>query len=172
MKKIMVVVMMAMVVSGCSSVEYHNGKNSLLVQETMIEPKPMQADIEVGRKISGTAECESLFGFRIKKPQKQTYGADLQVPAGNFAPSDCTRGALYDALSKHNADMIVYPHYTTVKKGEFCIFGWCMHRVDQIIVTGYEGNLREISQMPEEVILERQKQVPNQVARKAGFFGV
>ena len=161
MKKVVIAVLVSLGVVGCSSMEHHNGRNSVLVQNAVIEPNPLQADIKVGAQISGTASCESWFGFLTKKPQRQTYGAVLQVADGNVAPSACARGAIYDALNKSGADMILVPQYTSVRKSEGCIFGWCIHHEDKIIVTGYKGTLGNIVPMEEEVVLERKKHAMN-----------
>ncbi len=162
MKKIMYVCMTMMFV-GCSSVEYHNGRQSLLMQNVQVEPSPLKADIQVGQAISGVAECERWFGFTTKKPAKQTYGAELQVSQGNFSPNPCTRGAVYEALTKNNADVIIAPRYTAVKKGNLCLFGFCMHVVDQIIVNGYKGNIRNIVPMEEDIVKERRKRGVNNI---------
>ena len=156
MKKVMCCVAAVLAV-GCSSVEYHNGKQSLLMQNVQVEPSPLKADIQVGQAISGVAECEKWFGFTTKKPAKQTYGAELQVSQGNFSTGACTRGAVYEALTKNNADVIIAPRYTSVKKSNGCLFGFCIHVVDQVIVTGYKGNIRNIMPMDEFIIRERQK---------------
>lgn len=130
----------------------------MLMETVAVEPSPLQADIQVGEKISGTAECQTLFGFHTKKPQKQTYEAELQVASGNFSPSACTRGALYNALIKNNADLIIAPRYTAVQDTKICLFGLCAVRKYQIIVTGYKGIINSISPMENNVITERQKQ--------------
>lgn len=149
MKKITIIAI-SLLLAGCSSVDYHTGKNSLLMQNTLVQQAPLQADIKAGGKITGTAECEKWFGLSIKKPNKQTYGAELQVPSGNFAPKECTRGALYDALNKNNADTIIAPHYTVVRKSEGCVFGICIHQIYQIIITGYKGNINKITSIKQE----------------------
>ena len=161
MKKIVIILVAVFVVTGCSSIEYHNGRNSLLMETIRIEPNPIEADIQVGEKISGTAECKMLFGFTIDSPQKQTYGSDLQVSAGNFSPRACTRGALYNALIKNNADLIIAPRYTAVQDAKLCIFGLCVFRNYQIIITGYKGTIKKISPMDNQIFTERQKQEIN-----------
>ena len=122
-----------------------------------VEPEPMAAQIKVGQKITGTAECETLFGFNIKSPKKLTYGADLQVEDGNFSPSKCTRGAVYDALTKNKADVIIAPQYTASEDGVFCIFGHCAYRSNKITVTGYKGTIEKIAPMDKNIVTERQK---------------
>ena len=156
MKKVLFIVAVLGLV-GCSSAELHNGRNSINLANIAVEPEPMSAQIKVGQKISGTAECETLFGFQIKAPEKLTYGAGLQVEEGNLASSKCTRGAIYDALSKNKADLIIAPQYTAVEDATFCIFGACAHRVNKITVTGYKGTIERIAPMEKNVVTERQK---------------
>jgi len=156
MKKLLLVVAVLGLV-GCSSSELRNGRNSVNLANIAVEPEPMTAQIKVGQKITGTAECETLFGFNIKSPKRLTYGAGLQVEEGNFVPSKCTRGAIYDALAKNKADVIIAPQYTASEDATFCIFGACAHRVNKITVTGYKGTIEKISPMDRNVIIERQK---------------
>ena len=156
MKKLLLVVAVLGLV-GCSSSELRNGRNSVNLANIAVEPEPMTAQIKVGQKITGTAECETLFGFNIKSPKRLTYGAGLQVEEGNFVPSKCTRGAIYDALAKNKADVIIAPQYTASEDATFCIFGACAHRVNKITVTGYKGTIEKIAPMDRNVIIERQK---------------
>ena len=156
MKKLLLVVAILGLV-GCSSSELRNGRNSMNLANIAVEPEPMSAQIKVGQKIMGTAECETLFGFQINAPKKLTYGAGLQVEDGNFAPSKCTRGAIYDALTKNKADVIIAPQYTASEEASFCIFGACAHRVNKITVVGYKGTIERIAPMEKNIINERQK---------------
>lgn len=151
MKKIIIVIA-GLLLAGCSSVNYNTGRKSLLIQDMGVRQKPIQADIRVGGKISGSAECKHLFGFSIKRPQEQTYGAELQVPEGNFAPVECTRGALNDALTRNNADVIIAPHYNLNKISHGCIFGKCVYNSYEVTVVGYKGKIDHFSSVePKEV---------------------
>ena len=156
MKKLLLVVAVLGLV-GCSSSELRNGRNSINLANIAVEPEPMSASIEIGQKITGTAECETWFGFQTKAPKKLTYGAGLQVEDGNFAPSKCTRGAIYDALTKNKADVIIAPQYAATEDASICIFGACAHRVNKITVTGYKGTIRKIAPMDNDTIKARQK---------------
>lgn len=174
MKKLLLLEALLILLVGCASVEQHNGRQSVLMNPVAIEPRPLQADIQVGRAISGVAECETWFGFITKQPQKQTYGVDMQEPQGNFAPNACTRGAVYDALSKNNADVIISPRYTSIKKKNWCILGVCLHLVDQIIVSGYKGDVVNLRPMDEEIVKKRRLNVTQNTlpAKKRGAFGL
>lgn len=176
MKKAVWLGLAAILCVGCSSTQYHNGRGSILLEQITVEPRPLQADITVGPAISGVAECESWFGIRTKKPQKQTYGISLQTDEGNFVPNDCTRGAVYNALTNSKSDVIIAPRYTSVKKGSWCLFGLCLHVTDQIIVTGYGGKIHSISPMPEDIVRERRvktiPQSPVNSQKRRRFFGL
>ena len=156
MKKLLLVVAVLGLV-GCSSSELRNGRNSMNIANIAVEPEPMVAQIKVGQKITGTAECETLFGFNINSPKKLTYGSGLQVEEGDFSPSKCTRGAIYDALAKNKADLIIAPQYTASEEATFCIFGACAHRVNKITVVGYKGTIEKIAPMDKNIVSERQK---------------
>lgn len=156
MKKLLLVVAVLGLVA-CSSSELRTGRNSVNLANIAVEPEPMSAQIKVGQKITGTATCETWFGFQTKAPEKLTYGAGLQVEDGNFAPSKCTRGAIYDALTKNKADVIIAPQYTATEDGSICVFGRCAHRVNKITVTGYKGTIERISTMDKNIVNERQK---------------
>lgn len=174
MKKLLILEALLILLIACSSVEQHNGRQSVLMNTVAIEPRPLQADIQVGKAISGVAECETWFGFITKQPQKQTYGVDMQEPQGNYAPNACTRGAVYDALSKSNADVIVAPRYTSIKKKNWCILGLCLHSVDQIIVSGYKGDVVNLRPMDEEIVKKRRLNMiqDSAPAKKRGIFGL
>lgn len=164
MKKLCLLVLTAVCLVGCSSAAYRNARGSMVLDDmNKINTPAFKADVEVGEKISGVAECESWFGITTKQPARQTHDAKLQSNAGNLAPSACTRGALYEAMSKSNADVIITPRYTSVSKDNWCILGYCIHKVRQIIVTGYKGSVKNISPMAKEdfelygVVTEAQK---------------
>lgn len=158
MKKIILLGLLISVLTGCSSMDYHNGRNNMLLGKLDdIDVHPLQADVKVEQQISGVAECKSWFGFLTKKPTHQTYGSYLQVPQGNFSPTACTRGAIYNALSKNNAELILAPRYTAVQKGKFCLFGICLHKTHQIIVTGYKAGIKDIRPMDEDIVKIKRK---------------
>ena len=169
MKKCIYLCAAVLLVTGCSSVATRNGRESLLYQKPRkISVRPLQAEIKVGQAINGVAECEKWFWFWTKQPAKQTYGTALQVAEGNFSEGPCTRGAVYDALVKNNAELIVAPRYTAVQKGNWCLFGWCVHRVNKIIVTGYKGNVVNFQTVEEEK-LQHEGDSPDSSSKK-GFW--
>ena len=176
MKKLGLLALSAVCLVGCSTAAYRNARGSMVLDEiNTINTPAFKADVVVGEKISGVAECESWFGITTKSPARQTHDVKLQSNAGNLASSACTRGALYDAMSKSNADVIITPRYTSVNKNNWCILGYCIHKVSQIIVTGYKGSVKNISPMAKEdfelygVVTEAQK---NNEGSSLSMFGL
>lgn len=155
MKKIVMFAVFAVLFAGCVSTQHHNGrKNFGLEDAEPIKVYPLQAEMEVGEKISGSAECETWLGIFKKQPATQTYGMTLYPEDGNITPDACTKGAFYDALSKNKADTIIAPQYTSVQKKELCIFGiksLCLHVTDQIVVKGYRGTVKNIKPVEKEL---------------------
>ena len=84
MKKLSLLVLVAVCLVGCSSVGYHNAKSSMLLGDmNEINTPSFKADVEVGEKISGVAECESWFGLTTKQPERQTYAPSIPAASKN-----------------------------------------------------------------------------------------
>ena len=75
-----------MALTACST--YHTGKTGFTITNPDVEFIPMEAKVTVddSSKISGSAECSSLLWVFNSAPERQAYGASLQVSDGNFAP--------------------------------------------------------------------------------------
>lgn len=157
MKKLLTLLIGTSMLVGCTT--HTRGINNAKISEQLVEVRPMEASISVGKKMRGKAQCKSLFGFSIESPAKEAYGAELQTEAGNFAPNECTRGAVYNALSKSNADLIIAPQYEVDAFKFLCIpfIDACVYRRAAIDVVGYEGFYKDIKEMDEDVIKTRQK---------------
>ena len=157
MKKLLLVSFVALSLGACSQVR-NTGVNSTRIMLPTIETKPMEASLKVGEKVVGSATCKSLFGFAYEGPEKEAYGASLQVSDGNVAPSKCTRGAIYNAMSKSKADVLVAPRYEVQSVNRFCIplIDACAYRESVINVVGYKGTIKNITEMPEDVVKARQ----------------
>lgn len=144
--------------SGCS---YHNrGINSVNVTTPTIETRPMEASIQVGKKMIGRANCSSAFWIFSSIPEKQAYGATLKEDAGNkdYPMGNCTRAAVYNALSQSGADLIVAPHYEVEERSFLCITpDNCLFGNRTVEVTGYEGHYTKIKEMSPDVVNFRQK---------------
>lgn len=126
--------------TGCNT--YHNSKHAMTLQSDV--ETPLQSKVEVGSKVTGTATCNSFLYVINSTPERQTY-----LPSSNFdqnaiGGNKCVAGALYDALSKSSADIIISPQYTTMRKGFLCFGERCMIGQSQVIVTGYAGKITSI----------------------------
>ncbi len=142
--------------TACST--HNRGIDSINTSQTLLEIRPIEASIDVGHKMKGRALCRSLFGFDLNKPEKEAYGATLETTKGNDAPDQCTRGAIYNALSQTNADLIIAPQYETDTRKFLCIpfFDACLYRRSFVEVTGYEGSYTNIKEVAPDIIKERQ----------------
>lgn len=144
---------MAVLLTGCSTFNRHTGKEAIKLSHDSIAAYPMQADMQVLQPIKGVAVCESwVGGLYTKKPASQNFGASLQVSKGNIAWDECTRGAIYDALSKNKAEYIVAPTYNTTKKRDLCLLGICLHKTYTVEVTGYKAVIKDFQPMDKELV--------------------
>lgn len=58
-KSLLFALCIALTLSGCS---YHNrGINSVNATTTLVEARPLEASIQVGRKMTGRSHCSSFF---------------------------------------------------------------------------------------------------------------
>ena len=141
MKYVMLFILVVFFTIGCSSVKHNNGRNSILTKSSV--QSPLQATMSVSEPIKGEATCKSWIGGLFRQyPKKQTFGATLQSEEGNIAPNQCTRGALYNALTNNNAEYIVAPKYDTITDSRFCLFGFCLYKVQNVTITGYKANIK------------------------------
>lgn len=148
MKKVILCTLVAICAIGCTSMQHNSGRNSLLTRSEV--RSRLQADMKVENIITGTAHCESWFGgiYRIQ-PTDQTFGAVLQTHEGNISSDQCTRGAIYNALTKNRAEYIVDPKYDVATKREFCLFGFlCLHKIQEVKITGYKARVSEFKNVP------------------------
>ena len=121
---------------------YHTGKTGLQIDNSV--KNNLTSSIHVGPKVSGTADCNEFLFFFGSSPDKQAYIPSMMSRAGNQAYDACTAGAVYDAISKNNSDILVEPQYTTVKKGFLCTPIGCLFGNTKVIVTGYSASITSI----------------------------
>lgn len=102
--KLFTFLILLVVFFSCSEMKYYSTKSSDILSSRVIQ-KPVVADLDVAeKKVTGTASNSSSIS--LKKIENN---------------------AIYDALSKSNADILIEPRFTTeIKKG-----------VTTITVTGY-----------------------------------
>lgn len=136
--------------SACASSHYKGAAN-VDFKTARIIPEPMEVEIIPGTTVTASAECNSyLFGLFGSEPKNLMFGPELIEAEGNFAPSACTRGALFKAMEMANADTILMPRYTTQNQKVLCIpfFDLCL--IDNVKVTikgvaGRYSNIRKIA---------------------------
>lgn len=130
--------------AGCGA--YHTSKLGMVISNPDIQFTPQEAkiDIDSNNKITGSAECFSFLWVFNSAPERQAYGVPLQTNEGVIASSECVAGAIYDAMNKTDADVLVAPHYTTVRDGLFCFGSRCLFGNTKILVKGYPGKIKSI----------------------------
>ena len=74
------------------------------------------------------------------------------------APDACTRGAVYNALSRSDADIIVTPRYEAESFNFLCIpfTNLCVWNESTAWVTGYEGKYTNFREIDPEIIYQNQ----------------
>ena len=147
--------------TACSTTT-HRGINGGDFANAVVETRPMQISVVPGAKVKGSARCTSFLGFTINAPEKEAYGATMQTTDGNFEAGRCTRGAVYDAVSKANSEMLLAPQYIVSGKTFGCFLGHCLYSDSRVDVIGYAANYAYLREMPEDVIKERFKKPANE----------
>ena len=135
MKKSLILLTLAL--AGCST---HNNTKIGATPDVGFKRHEFTANATVGERINGQASCSEIL-FIKSSPKRQTYGNFLQ-PAGIKSPSACVAAAVYDAMSKDNADVLVAPTYTVIRDKFGCLprVG-CLWSQTQVLVNGYSGKL-------------------------------
>ena len=169
MKKTLLVTAAAMTLCACSATT-HQGIEGARFSDVVIESRPLQVSVVPGEKITGSARCRSILGITLNAPEKEAFGAHMQTTDGNFEGGACTRGAVYDAISKANADVLLAPQYTVSGKTFGCLFGHCLYSDSSVDVVGYKGTFKNVKEMPEDVIKERFKKAEKPAAGAVGGF--
>ena len=136
-----------MVLSGCSTTRMSSGSMSL---DGQIK-SDVEADVEVGERISGKSEFSTLFSvISLGNAPTQfvdgvTYGAAsgnggglLGSVFGGGAVAKAKSAAAYQAISKSGADVIVAPQYSIEKKD------YMVYKTLKVEVEGYKGTINSI----------------------------
>jgi hypothetical protein len=123
-------------VSGCSSLNKSQYSSNLQVSTVA----PLQADIEVGKKISGNASMTRVLGIFVFGPDKYvdgvSYGQSSKSMFSMYDYDDLKSAAAYMAVNKSGADVIVAPQYV-VEQNNYLLF-----KTVNVTVNGYEGNIK------------------------------
>ena len=134
MKKMIIVstMLLLFVFTGCSSVN----KSFNAAPFSVSASASLEADVEVGGKISGTARGTYLFGLIcLGGPTKFADNTGL----GGFGPSGLLKSAAaYNAMEDSGADVIVNPQYVIEANKNIFIHSY------KVTITGYKGTIRSI----------------------------
>lgn len=136
--------------SACASSHY-KGAADVDFKTARIIPEPMEVEVIPEKTVTASAECNSyLFGLFGSEPTKLMFGPELIESEGNFAPSACTRGALFKAMEAANADTILMPRYTAQGQKLLCIpfLNSCLINKAKVTIKGIAGkysNIRKIT---------------------------
>lgn len=132
----------AISIFGCGTI--HTSQHSGPMDVRVVAP--LKADVAVGEKITGTASSVNLLWiFNLGTPDKFSDGVAYDAEAKEapriswFIPVENIKAAaVYDAVSKAKADVIVAPKYVVEYK-DYLLF-----RTVQVTVTGYKGTINGI----------------------------
>ncbi len=150
------ILLLPLALAACGT--YHTGRIGATINGPDMQFVPKQAKISVSEnKTTGTAKCSSILWVFNSAPERQAFGPSLQTSSGNFASDACTAAAMYDAVSKSNADVLVAPQYTAVRDGMLCFGHRCLFGTTQVIVNGFPGKITSIADMDADVVKELQK---------------
>lgn len=148
MKKLFIACLMVHLLAGCS--QYHRGAESMNITHDAIRVRPMEARVAVGGRIQGSASTKTLFGIPLVSPDRESFGVNMQVPEGiSTAHDESVRGAVYNAMNRSGADIIVAPQYAVDSFHFLCLLDkWlCVYRSSDVTVSGYKGNYYGIRDM-------------------------
>ncbi|PAV26827.1 hypothetical protein C8D92_106194 [Tamilnaduibacter salinus] len=146
MKKGLIVssLLLAGALTGCSSL--NTSSNPMPLAGNV--QTDINADIEVGEKISGSSSATKILFFTMSSDSEYADGVVYGAPNGNGGGSllpfnldptaSVKSAAAYNAIEASGADVIVAPQYT-VKKKDFGVYG----TID-VTVEGYKGTINSI----------------------------
>lgn len=128
------VAMFIMMLSGCTS----------LTKSQFSSPfhgdvrASVKADIEIGEKISGYASATTVLKiFKFGMPTEFAEGVNyVNVRGFGDSYSSLKEAAVYDAVSRSNADIILAPSYTIEVKDYF------LFATVNVTVMGYKGTIK------------------------------
>lgn len=107
--------------TGCTTIHASQSSAEL---DTRVSAN-INADIDVGDKISGDSKVVTIFGFinfgDSKFADGINYGSSSNFSIGGRAVEEAKSAASYKAISTANADVIVMPRYS-IEVTDFLIF--------------------------------------------------
>mgnify|MGYP006422458223 CR=1 FL=1 len=132
--------------AGCSTTNISQPSSSIASNISA----PLEADIDIGRKISGESRSTILFSL-YNLPEDSTYAEGVSYTGGGAIggggllsgivgdPTERTKAAAaYNAVSSSGADIIVAPKYVVDVKDYF------VFKIIEATVEGRAGTLKSI----------------------------
>ena len=169
MKKLIIILVIGLICAGCSSTSSRNigvvdtsGKFEVEVINPLLE-----ADVEIGKKTTGTA-ANGVFMFIFPFGDNgKVYGFDwldtpiipglaIQLPFSGAEGKGARDFATYRACKNVGADFLVAPRYV-IKKYSF--FGF--YKTYEATVTGFAGRYKGFKSVPEEAKKCYEKKLQN-----------
>jgi len=147
--KFMIVLTLAFIFTGCSSV--HKSQKSGSIDLGVKSDLRADIDVDMSKKIMGTAQHSRLFGLiYVKSSENFAEGVTYNNEGESFLnfwegiETNTKRAAAYNAVSTNKADIIVAPQY--IIKVKSYLFGAWKEVTAQI--SGYSGTIKNIKTVP------------------------
>ncbi len=156
--------------NGCTRINTNTKGSDVNV--VPVEAIPMEVSVKVGEKISGDCSFKSIFGIPLEAPEKRAFGVEFDQAFANFG-GICTEGAVHDAVSKVNADVMIAPRYTVSGFTLFCLpfTDACIWKSKDVNVSGYKGTYENFEKLSPDMRRSRamiRAQLENEKIGKTG----
>ena len=144
MRKILVALVMVSLsaMAGCSSVN----KSQMASSFASTTVANLEAKLDIGDKISGTASETCIFYFLCFGPNKFADnvfdGPSPSLLGALDSSAKIKAAAAYDAVNSSSADVIVAPRYILEKSNLLIV------STTKATVTGYKGTIKSVNQIP------------------------
>ena len=135
MKNGITLVFTLLFITGCSTIN----KSHIYKPVDVTIDGALGAEIHVNadKKLRGAAQGTYLFGFiKVSGPNKYADGY-----GGIGYIDNCKSAAVYDALSKSEGDLLIYPQYKIVEEN------YLFYQMVKVEASGYEGKIKLIKSL-------------------------
>ena len=123
-------------VTGCATV-VHRSHVYKSIDITVDSALNAEIDANTDKKLRGTSRGTYLFGFiKVSGPNKYADGY-----GGIGYIDNCKSAAVYDALSKSEGDLLIYPQYKIVEEN------YLFYQMVKVEASGYEGKIKLIKSL-------------------------
>jgi hypothetical protein len=143
-KNFTLLILLAFVVTGCISTNTNRLSSSLSAPQVKAPALDANVTVDANRKITGTSDTTILFGFwRFKGSNKFVQNVNYSSgtlskfnPIKGFSAKDKAKAAaVYNAVTRHNVDVIVAPRYEINEENYFFVTKY------KVKVVGYKGTI-------------------------------